>query len=151
MCDNNKFMICEKCGFDYEGEKCPVCEAEVPVVETVETFEIPEKKSKLFGILGLVAGVASIVLAFIGGSIIGPLLGLLGGILLILPAAIPGAAAIVLGVLGLKNSKGLGIAAIILGALSIIVFLVTCMVTGAIANLLISLISAIFGISMELN
>ena len=136
-------MICEKCGFDYEGEKCPVCEAEVPVVETVETVEAPKKKSKLFGILGLVIGVASIVLAFIGGSIIGPLLGLLGGILLILPAAIPGVAAIVLGAIGLKNSTGMGIVAIILGALSIIVFLVTCMISGAIASLLLSFISGL--------
>ena len=45
-------MICEKCGFDYTGEKCPVCEANYEV--TVEKAS----KSPL-GLIGMIMGLAS--------------------------------------------------------------------------------------------
>ena len=115
-------MFCEKCGFEYEGEKCPVCEAEVAAVENVEV-EAVAKKSVL-PIIALIAGIASIVLALIGGFLVGVLGGILFTILLILPAVVPGAAAVVLGILGMKSNKKLGIVAIILGAVSIAAYLV---------------------------
>ena len=115
-------MFCEKCGFEYEGEKCPVCEAEVAAVENVEV-EAVAKKSVL-PIIALIAGIASIVLALIGGFLVGVLGGILFTILLILPAVVPGAAAVVLGILGMKSNKKLGIVAIILGAASIAAYIV---------------------------
>ena len=137
-------MFCEKCGFEYEGEKCPVCEAEVAAVENVEV-EAVAKKSKLFGILGLVAGIASIVLALIGGLLVGFLGGIIFTILLVLPAVIPGAAAIVLGAIGLKNSKGMGIAAIILGAASIVAYIIAGVAGSILAGIFTGLLYTITG------
>lgn len=115
-------MFCEKCGFEYEGEKCPVCEAEVAAVEDVEV-EAVAKKSSLPKI-ALIVGIASAVLALIGGLLVGSIFGILGIIILILPAILPGAAAVVLGILSMKADKKLGIVAIVLGAVSIAVYLV---------------------------
>ncbi len=137
-------MFCEKCGFEYEGEKCPVCEAEVVAVENVEV-EAVAKKSKLFGILGLVAGIASVAFALIGGLLIGFLGGILFTILLILPAIIPGAAAIVLGAIGLKNSKGMGITAIILGAASILAYIIAGVAGSILAGIFTGLLYTIAG------
>ena len=50
-------MICEKCGFEYEGENCPVCAA----ADTVEVAEAPAKKGPL-GIIGMVLGIVGIAM-----------------------------------------------------------------------------------------
>lgn len=51
-------MICEKCGFEYEGEKCPVCEVnDVNVV-------IEEPKRSPMGLISMIMGIASF---FMGG------------------------------------------------------------------------------------
>ena len=115
-------MFCEKCGFEYEGEKCPVCEAEVAAVENVEVEAVAKKSS--LPTIALIVGIASVALALIGGLLAGAILGFLGIILFILPAIIPGAAAIVLGVLSMKSNKKLGIVAIVLGAASIAAYIV---------------------------
>ena len=48
-------MICEKCGFEYEGEKCPVCEVEASQIVT----EQPKKSA--CGIVGMILGILSLV------------------------------------------------------------------------------------------
>ena len=136
-------MFCEKCGFEYEGEKCPVCEAEALAVENVEV-EAVAKKSVL-PIIALIVGIASIVLALIGGLLVGFLGGILFTILLILPALVPGAAAIVLGAIGLKNSKGMGITAIILGAASIVAYIIAGVAGSILAGIFSGLLYAIAG------
>ena len=136
-------MFCEKCGFEYEGEKCPVCEAEVAAVENVQV-EAVAKKSVL-PIIALIVGIASIVLALIGGLLVGFLGGILFTILLILPAVIPGAAAVVLGILSMKANKKLGIVAIILGAASIVAYIIAGVVGIIFAGIFTGLLYAIAG------
>ena len=46
-------MFCEKCGFDYEGEKCPVCEAEASTVAVEQAEKSP------CGLIGMIMGIAS--------------------------------------------------------------------------------------------
>ena len=46
-------MFCEKCGFDYEGEKCPVCEAEASAVAVEQAEKSP------CGLIGMIMGIAS--------------------------------------------------------------------------------------------
>ena len=61
-------MICEKCGFEYNGEKCPVCEANV----TDEKLAIAENKKSPLGIVGMILGIvglAMFVLGFVGNAI----------------------------------------------------------------------------------
>ena len=136
-------MFCEKCGFEYEGEKCPVCEAEVAAVENVQV-EAVAKKSVL-PIIALIAGIASIVLALIGGFLVGVLGGIIFTILLILPAVIPGAAAVVLGILGMKANTKLGIVAIILGAASIVAYIIAGVAGSILAGIFTGLLYAIAG------
>ena len=137
-------MLCEKCGFEYEGEKCPVCEVNAET-EVTENTPLPPKKSIVLPIIALCVGIASVVLSCIGALIIGSLLGLIGAILFILPAAIPGAAAIVLGAIGIRKNTAMGVAAVILGAASIIIFIVACPIFGLIASTVMSLFGMILG------
>jgi hypothetical protein len=46
-------MICEKCGFEYEGENCPVCEVAGSKVV------VDEPKKSAFGIVGMILGILS--------------------------------------------------------------------------------------------
>ena len=56
-------MICEKCGFEYEGENCPVCAA----ADTVEVTEAPAKKGPL-GIIGMVLGIVGLAMFVFGAG-----------------------------------------------------------------------------------
>ncbi len=48
-------MICEKCGFEYEGENCPVCEVAASKVV------VDEPKKSACGIVGMILGILSLV------------------------------------------------------------------------------------------
>ena len=62
-------MICEKCGIEYEGENCPACEEVAEVAEETctceEIEETPAKKSGVFGIIGLISGIITLVTCFL--------------------------------------------------------------------------------------
>ena len=66
-------MTCEKCGFEYEGESCPVCEVENINAEVKK----PGKKS-VCGLHGLIMG--SVSLLFLGWplSLVGFILSIIG-------------------------------------------------------------------------
>ena len=53
-------MVCEKCGFEYEGASCPACSYKQQTVAHKH-----EEKSKL-GLIGMILAVASFVLKFFG-------------------------------------------------------------------------------------
>ena len=66
-------MTCEKCGFEYEGEYCPVCE-----VENINTaVKAPSKKS-VCGLLGLIISSASLMFFGWPLSLVGLILSLIG-------------------------------------------------------------------------
>ena len=46
-------MICEKCGFEYEGENCPVCEVAGSKVV------VDEPKKSPCGLIGMILGIVS--------------------------------------------------------------------------------------------
>ena len=51
-------MICEKCGFEYTSERCPVCAVNAQGAE-----KAAEKKSKI-GLIGMILAIASFALKF---------------------------------------------------------------------------------------
>lgn len=65
-------MICEKCGFDYAGEKCPVCAA-----ENISVVTKTEEKSPC-GLIGMIMGIASFVIVGMPLAIAGLILSIIG-------------------------------------------------------------------------
>ena len=60
-------MICEKCGFEYTSERCPVCAMvaqEKAKIQQAQTTTEVKKKSNL-GLIGMLVSIASFVLKFI--------------------------------------------------------------------------------------
>jgi len=60
-------MICEKCGFEYTSERCPVCAMvaqEKAEIQQAQTTTEVKKKSNL-GLIGMLVAIASFVLKFI--------------------------------------------------------------------------------------
>ena len=60
-------MICEKCGFEYTSERCPVCAMdaqEKAKIQQAQTTTEVKKKSNL-GLIGMLVAIASFVLKFI--------------------------------------------------------------------------------------
>ena len=60
-------MICEKCGFEYTSDRCPVCAMdaqEKAEIQQAQTTTEVKKKSNL-GLIGMLVAIASFVLKFI--------------------------------------------------------------------------------------
>ena len=64
-------MFCEKCGFEYSGARCPVCEAEereraerIVAAKLQQEQQIANKKSSL-GIFSLILAIGSFVIGYI--------------------------------------------------------------------------------------
>ena len=53
-------MVCKRCGFDYEGEECPVCNAEEKGTEANKTHARHSKKNAPLGIISMILGVAGL-------------------------------------------------------------------------------------------
>ena len=111
-------MICEKCGFDYESEKCPVCNAEATTVITPKN----EEKSH-HGLIGMIFGIVSF---FFGGLFL----------------SIPG---LILSGIGLKKNKndGFSVAGLVTSILSTVSHTVA-LVIGVIISVILPLAYAIF-------
>ena len=59
-------MICETCGFDYEGPKCPVCAAVEAKNQVVSNqTAAPTKKKANLGLIGMLVSIGSFVAKFI--------------------------------------------------------------------------------------
>ena len=59
-------MICEKCGFDYQGPKCPVCAADEAEKQVVSNqTAAPTKKKANLGLIGMLVSIGSFVVKFI--------------------------------------------------------------------------------------
>jgi len=56
-------MTCEKCGFEYTGDSCPVC----AVQATNEAIVISEKKTSGLGIAGMILGIVSLAMFVLSG------------------------------------------------------------------------------------
>ena len=67
-------MFCEKCGFEYSGARCPVCEIEereraerivaARIAREEQAQQVPQKKSSL-GLVSLILAIASFVIGYI--------------------------------------------------------------------------------------
>ena len=55
-------MTCEKCGFEYTGDSCPVC----AVQATNEAIVISEKKTSGLGTAGMILGIVSLAMLIFG-------------------------------------------------------------------------------------
>lgn len=113
-------MICEKCGFKYEGEKCPVCYSQ-KYYTAKQRLATKDNEAKTYhGLVGMILGIVSF---FAFGLYI----------------SIPG---LILSIIGLKKNKNDGFA--VAGLVTSIISTVMGLIALAIALIPLVLVIAYF-------